>query len=201
MDCSRKTRMRRRTLFLETLEKRELLHAASLVDDSYDARQNADAATLQVLANDVFGDRYAGERLITAVSYGSQGGRIEIADGGQSLRYSPPADYAGVEGFVYFVDGQYSANVTINIVSPLRDDSFTVLPNGQPGVLDVLRNDPFWAGYHGPRKITATSATGLGGRLQITADGRSIRYTPPDHDYGEDTFVYIVDERYPAEVT
>ena len=52
---------------------------------------------------------YEGSRLITSVSFGSEGGRIEIAEGGRSVLYTPPADFFGTETFVYAVDGALTA--------------------------------------------------------------------------------------------
>ena len=83
------------------------------------------------MANDIFEEGYAGERLITSVSYGSEGGPIQIAQGQRALVYSPPADYAGTEQFVYFVDGQLSATVTVSVTAPLAHDAFTLFPDGQ----------------------------------------------------------------------
>ena len=107
----------RRRLSFESLESRLLLDAglASLVNDAFAVKQNSGSQVLDVLANDVFDGSYSGPRQITSVSYGSEGGRIEIADGGHALNYAPPADFSGAETFVYFVDNQFSATVTAKI--------------------------------------------------------------------------------------
>ncbi|MCA9151011.1 MAG: hypothetical protein KDA92_16985, partial [Planctomycetales bacterium] len=145
---------------VESLEDRRLLAVdAILVSDAYSVRQNADPIELSVLANDVFPAGYLGAAEISAVSYGSQGGQIELADDAKSLIYRPPADYAGQEDFNYFVDGQYAASVRVNIESAVRDDRFTVRPDGEPHVLNVLSNDPFWSDYTGARQITAVSVS------------------------------------------
>ncbi len=44
------------------------------------------------------------------------------------------------------------------------------------------------------------SETSLGGVVSIAEDGKSLLYELPDGQFGVDTFVYIVDERYPARV-
>ena len=87
----------RRRLSLETLENRLLLDggAAELADDLFEVHQNGEALLLDVLANDTFPVDYTGDARITSVSYGSQGGRVEIAVGADSISYVPPADFAG----------------------------------------------------------------------------------------------------------
>ncbi|NQU21188.1 MAG: beta-propeller domain-containing protein, partial [Candidatus Nealsonbacteria bacterium] len=193
---------RRRRLLLEPLEHRLLLDvgAAELADDRFEVRQNSDAQIFDVLANDTFLPDYQDERQITSVSYGSEGGRIEIADDGGSIRYAPPADFSGTEGFVYYVDSQFSAGVTVTVLPLLAADEYQFPPDGQTKVLNVLANDPFWPGYDGPGEITSTSSALLWGEVEIAADGKSLTYTPPMDVYGKDAFVYIVDDLYPAEV-
>ncbi|MGD9127922.1 MAG: beta-propeller domain-containing protein, partial [Planctomycetia bacterium] len=175
--------------------------ANGLVGDAFEVHQNDDPQLFDVLANDVFGNDYAGQKRITSVSYGSEGGRVDISDDGLFLQYSPPADFAGSETFVYYVDNTLSATVTVSIDAPLNPDQYEILPTGEGKVLDVLANDPFWANYDGPGKITAVSTTALGNELTIAEDGKSLLYTPASDADGKDSFVYIVDGLYPAEVT
>jgi hypothetical protein len=49
---------------------------------------------------------YAGRRLIISINLGSQGGRLTISPDTHCL-YTPPADFAGTEAFVYAVGRQY----------------------------------------------------------------------------------------------
>lgn len=192
-----------RRLRLEPLEIRQLLDASgpSLVPDTFQVPQNGEARTLEVLANDSFGDDYTGARQITSVSTGNAGGRLEIGSDGQSLRYRPPADFAGPETFAYFVDGVHAAGVTVDVVGLVTDDFYFFRPDGEVRNLDVLKNDPFLADYTGARRITIVSETSLGGELELSADGKSLSYTMPAGAYGKDTFTYIVDDRFPARVT
>ncbi|MEE8450537.1 MAG: beta-propeller domain-containing protein [Thermoguttaceae bacterium] len=198
----RRSCLKQRRLCFEPLEHRMLLDvgAAGAVDDLFEVRQNSEARLLDVLDNDTFAPDYTGARRITSVSYGSEGGRVEMADDGLAISYAPPADFSGAETFVYYVDGRFSATVTVNIDSPLAPDTYAFAPDGEPRILDVLGNDPFWADYDGPRQITAVGEPPLGSELEIAADGKSLRYTPPRDAYGKDAFVYIVDNLYPAEI-
>jgi uncharacterized secreted protein with C-terminal beta-propeller domain len=189
-----------RRLQLEQLECRYAMDA-SLAADFFELKQNGAQTPLDVLANDTFTPDYAGERLITSVSYGSEGGRLDISADRKRVLYTPPADFFGTESFVYAVDGQFTAQVQIDLLSPLRFDTFNVLPSDHERVLDVLANDPFWAGYQGARRITSVSVGSAGGTIRIGDDGQSIVYTPPEEAAGRETFLYVVDDIFSAQVT
>ena len=128
-----------RRLQIEQLECRYALDA-SLAADFFELKQNGPPISLNVLVNDTFSPDYAGERLITSVSYGSEGGRLEIAADRKSVLYTPPADFFGTESFVYAVDGQFPAQVQASLQSPLTFDEFNVLPSDEDRMLDVLAN-------------------------------------------------------------
>ncbi len=184
---------------LESLELRQLLAGdVVLAADSFAARQNGAAIQLNVLANDQFAAEYTGPRLISAVSYGSEGGFIELTDDRRAVRYQPPADFSGSEQFSYFVDGQFFAQVTVNVESPLRADTFTQHATGLWTRLDVLANDPFWTGYAGAKQITSLSVVDGDGEVRITSDGRAVEYRSGLESSGSERFVYIVDGKYPG---
>jgi Beta propeller domain/Bacterial Ig domain len=197
----RKARRDRRQLRLEHLEARYVLNGqAVLANDAFSRHENGPLTQLDVLANDTFEVDYQGQRLITSVSFGSEGGRIDIAADGRRILYKPPADFFGTETFVYAVDGAYTAQVSVTVKAPLAFDHFHVPPDGMEHQLDVLANDPFWHGYTGARQITAVSVGSEGGTIAIAADGKSILYTPPDESLQDETFIYVVDQLYPAQV-
>ena len=199
----------RRALRVESLEARLALDGQGLtvVDDAFSVRQNGPQVEFDVLANDIFTNEYQGAGLITSVSFGSEGGRIEIAPDGGSVLYTPPADFGGFETFDYAIDGAHTGTVSVTVAAALRDDSFSVTPTGETRSLDVLANDPFWDGYDGPRRITSVSVGSAGGVVEIAADGRSINYEAPLPDRDSrvrertETFIYVVDDLYPARVT
>ena len=196
-------RKKKRSMRFEPLEVKRLLAAdgARLVSDSFEVEQNSRDHGFDVLSNDRFDEDYAGAKAITDVSLGSAGGRISIAEDGKSVLYDPPADFSGRETFNYFVDGDHSGRVSVNVVSPLRDDSFSFDPDRMSWELDVLENDPFWEGYEGDGKISLVSASSFGATVEITEDGTAITYTRPEHRYFTDTLTYIVDDKYPATAT
>ena len=191
------------SLALERLEPRLVLDGGlvTLASDVFQVGQNSPSGPLGVLANDVFAGEYAGARQITSISYGSEGGSIEIAADGKRLLYAPPADFFGTESFVYVVDDEFSTQVQVQVRAPLTFDAYTIAPDGIEHALDVLANDPFWDGYAGPRQITSVSVASAGGQIVVAVDGRSILYTPPEGAAGNDEFIYIVDGVYPARVT
>lgn len=187
----------------ETLEPRCMLDGASLliVEDQVSTRQNGPEIELDVLANDIFQPNYVGDKLITAVSYGSQGGFIEISNDANSINYRPPADFHGTEKFTYFVDNQAFASVLIDVESPLQPDEFTIPPDGITRSLDLMENDPFWEDYDGPKQITLVSTTINGSELEIAEDGKSVLYTPSIGEGRFDKFTYIVDGLYSSFVS
>lgn len=199
----RRARRANRRLRIEHLEVRHVLDGSlvALANDAFDVRENGPQVALDVLANDTFDNEYGGPQLITSVSYGSEGGRIDIAADQRGILYTPPADFFGTETFVYAVDGQFTAQVEVSVQAPLAFDTYEIPPDGLVHELAVLANDPFWAGYVGPRQITAVSVGSAGGTIEIAPGGQSVLYTPPEGAFGKETFIYVVDDLYPAQVT
>ncbi|MCA9196305.1 MAG: beta-propeller domain-containing protein [Planctomycetales bacterium] len=193
-------RFRSGAMTAEVLEERQLL-TSMLVEDAFSLLQNSQQISLDLLANDIFEADYQGERKITSVSFGSEGGQIQIAEDGTSVRYLPPPDFAGQESFTYFVDNQLNAAAVIRITSPLKSDEIEINPDGQPHVLDVLGNDVFPADYGGEGKITLVSVTQRDSAVAISADAKSVIYTPSKlADPGRDYFTYVVDNRFSTTV-
>lgn len=202
LHCASVRKLVRKRLQFEQLERRLVLSGdPTLVADSFAVHQNGPRTQLDVLANDIFGNDYIGQKLVTSVSYGSQGGRIQLSPDRHAVLYTPPADYSGAETFVYAVDGKFTAQVQINIEAPLQPDQYSVVPDGIERQLNVMENDPFWSGYLGPRRITSISVGSAGGAFSVAPDGHSIRYTAALNDARQETFVYVVDDVYPAQVS
>lgn len=190
-----------RRLRLEALEQRQLLAAdgLSLIDDSFNTYQNADPAQLDVVTNDAFDADYAGARQITSVTTASLGGRVDILAGGR-LQYTPPADVTGVDVFRYVVDDLQSAEVQINISSPLNELTFQVDHLQTEYQLDLLAEADFPDGYEGAGEITLISETAFSSDLVIAEDGQSVLYRPTTDVAGKDSFTYIVDNLFVGSV-
>ncbi|MCA9185301.1 MAG: hypothetical protein KDA99_06760 [Planctomycetales bacterium] len=175
---------------------------APLTDDYYEILPGPESHVLDVSANDTYWDDYDGLRQITSISHSDLGGEVEIAPDGRSLIYTPPELEFGKDQIIYVVDGRYPARVTIEIPDPLESDRFEMLEDAGPTTLDVLANDPFWVNYEGTRTITRLlPGENNTGTIAISADGRSISYTPAPDFYGAESFRYVVDESYEASVT
>lgn len=113
------------------------------VDDSFNIPQGVGNQPLNVLANDIVSVAEGGLRII-ATSAGSAGGTIQITSGGQSIRYTPAAGFAGTEQFTYTVSdtaGEVSsAEVTVHLQPGAQADdlaSFIVETFANDGVTPI----------------------------------------------------------------
>jgi hypothetical protein len=128
------------------------------------------------------------------------GGSVEIADDALTLRYSPPANFFGVERFTYTISdnngGTAQATVTM-VVGPVNDpptanpDEFNVVKDTTGTVLAVLDNDSI-APDEGETLAIDSVSDDAQGTVTISADGQSILYTPPAGFTGLDSFSYVV---------
>ena len=177
-----------------------------LWSDSFVVDQNSSNSVLTPLNNDFVTWKgvdwsqqlpYTGQRIITAAT--AQGGAVTIAADGKSLIYSPARDFSGTDKIVYTVDGIMQETITVQVIRRVRDDVFHVERGSWHNFLPVLINDLFGADYKGAGLITNITQTEAGGIIAISADGKSIRYTPPAGFKGTDRFTYTVDGRLKAE--
>ncbi|TWU48508.1 Beta propeller domain protein [Rubripirellula tenax] len=193
----RKRNRRSRRPRVEGLEQRQLLAGdLILVDDVFAADQNSGPIQFDVLGNDIVDVDYTGAGKITAVSTASLGGRLQIVADGSRLQYTPPADRAGTETFRYTVDDLLSAEVAVNIVSPLLPFETTIDLSEDEYRLELLLGSQFPDGYSGDRRITLASETALGSELRISDDGQSVVYRTESNRSSKDQFTYIVDDRF-----
>ncbi|MGB7326380.1 MAG: beta-propeller domain-containing protein, partial [Rubripirellula sp.] len=193
----RKQNRRSRRVRVEGLEQRQLLAGdLFLVDDVFAADQNSGAILFDVLGNDVVDSGDDAASKITAVSTASLGGRVQIVADGSRLQYTPPADRAGTETFRYTVDDQLSAEVTVNIVSPLVPFETDIDLSQDEYRLDLLLGARFPDGYSGDRRITLVSEAAQGSELRISDDGQSVVYRTETNRSMKDQFTYIVDDRF-----
>jgi len=182
-----------------------------VVDDSAEAFPDGSTIVINVLANDRFLPGELGPLRITAVGHTSFGGEATISVDGKSIVYHAPAELpAGFapqkdsmeDRFVYVVDDAWVANVRVALPLPVRADTFTdLLQNSAAVTLNLLGNDPFWASYPFERRITSVDRDSLRGTLALQPDGQSVAYQPAADFYGQESFTYVVDDRYEAHVT
>lgn len=151
---------------------------------------------IQVLAND--SDPDGGVLRVTEVTTPSHGA---ATTDGFAITYDPTDDYVGPDGFSYTItDGQggsTSAAVTVSVLDAttamvLADDTLTVVAGGT-GQVDVLANDA--SGGRDPLVVIGASPSAQGGATAVTADARTLTYTPPAGFVGMDYFTYTVADR------
>lgn len=82
----------------------------------------------------------------------------------------------------------------------LIEDTFPVAIDGPDTPLNVLANDVFPVGYAGPRQITSVGIGSGGGFAEISEDGQSLIYSPPQSNQLSETLTYIVDDQFPCQV-
>lgn len=98
------------------------------IDDQFAIAQDSGAQNLDVLAND---DEGSGTIEITSASIGSQGGLVSVATDRQSVTYTPPSGFSGVETFTYSVASAFGTDIAVVTVN--------VEPEGGGGDGDLIR--------------------------------------------------------------
>ncbi len=168
--------------------------APDAIADTATTTQGA-AVTINALANDLDAD---GDALtVTSVSKPQFG---TTNTDGQSITYTPNADFVGVDSFTYFItDGRGgsaagSVTVTVNGVTGLNQqptvaNDSAMTTQGTPVVIDVLGNDSDPDGD--ALTITLASQPSNG---TATVDNEAIVYTPTASFVGTDTFTYKVSD-------
>ncbi|HEY6564992.1 MAG TPA: beta-propeller domain-containing protein, partial [Pirellulaceae bacterium] len=90
-------------------------------NDQYHIPINSAETSLPVLLNDRFGREYAGERQITSVTAGDQGGQARISEDGTRILYRPAPDFQGTETLHYLVDGQFTTEILVRVDTTFED--------------------------------------------------------------------------------
>jgi len=170
-------------------------------DDAFTVAEDSTGTTLNVLANDsTQGD--TGETLtIVSVTPTNHGGTVTIAGNGQSLTYTPAANYFGTELFQYTINdghgGTAQASVVIT-VTPVNDpptatnDALTAVKNSTAVLFDVLANDSSQPDASETLTISAVGTPSAGGTVTIAQTGAKVQYTPATGFSGTETFTYTV---------
>lgn len=136
------------------------------------------------------------EAAIATVSQGSAGGTVSIGSNGNSLFYSPAANFHGLETFTYSLDGATQIAVSVTVL-PVNDaptaagDSYRARENHTLTVaanVGVLSNDD---DQDGDTLSTVLVAGASHGDVELAADG-SFSYVPDDNYQGADSFTYKV---------
>ncbi len=167
------------------------------VNDAFTVVEDAPIASFDVLANDV--PSASGATLtITAVGASSRGSTVEVASGGQAIRYQPAANFFGTETITYTVTdsggGSATATVTFTVTAvndpPPADNITRDVFRGDTNIVVATLAD-YGTNVDGDETLTvAIVGTPTGGGT-FTVDGTSIRYTPPSNTFvGTNTVSY-----------
>lgn len=158
-------------------------------DDEATVSEDGEVA-IAVRANDSGGD---GPVILAEVSAPQHGSATIIND---EVRYAPAADFHGSDSFTYTLrDGNgdtatATATVSVTAVNDTPTavlDTFTMLEDGGPIVLDLLANDTGLG--DGPISFVSLG-TPMNGVLEVA--GTQVRYTPKPNFNGSDVVLYTI---------
>jgi hypothetical protein len=169
----------------------------TVVNDAFTVVEDAPIASFTVLSNDT--PSATGATLtITTVGTSTRGSTVEVASGGQAIRYRPAANFNGTETITYTVtdSGGGTATGTVTFTVTAVNDA----PPAANITRDVFRGDTnkvvatladYGTNVDATETITvAIVGTPTGGGT-FTVDGTSIRYTPPSSTFvGTNTVSY-----------
>ncbi|MCA9213319.1 MAG: tandem-95 repeat protein, partial [Planctomycetales bacterium] len=186
------------TIADETIELKvddlQIVNTLFAQDDTFTVEEDSDAQTFNVLVNDLAGDD-SGDLVITALRKGTD---VDATFTGDSITYTPPADFSGTQTFEYDIeDGLTTSTATVTIhVSPINDppiavdDTLSIIEDAVDATLDVLANDIDVDGDD--LTITTIDVDPTNGTASIAADGKSIVYNPSANYNGDDSLTYTM---------
>ncbi len=150
-------------------------------DDSFAVARASVNNMLPVLANDFVLPGNAASWTITGVSTSAFGGTVSIR--GSAVRYSPPANFTGVDSLTYSVSdglgGQGSAMVFVQVGQlPVLEDLFVALSGSTSNEFDVLLNDVQDLAYGGEYTLESAFGATAGGSLALSPSNTLLYYAP-----------------------
>jgi len=172
----------------------------SASEDRFRIGMGESAVVVDVLANDnTLPSGGSALTIFGPTAVGAATGLLEVVNGGQSLRYTPPGPtFTGVESFNYSVEGggtdAATTTVTFDVVDRTdllsgSDDDYVVVTGSIDNSLNVLANDPSLPDFPVSSSLVSIGTASSGGTASIV--GETISYTPPGSPFiGTDTFTY-----------
>ena len=156
---------------------------------------------INILGNDIDTDGYLDPATVLVTNNPSYGTTILNQTTGE-IRYTPNADYYGIDSFTYTVDDDYGetsneATVTITVESvndaPVAYDDVDFTDEDTLVWVDVLGNDVDVDGTLDPASVDVTGYPSNGTTV-VNLDTGEIGYVPDSDFFGVDSFTYIVDD-------
>ena len=154
---------------------------------------------IDVLANDTDVPNENNILSVESINNQPQNGTAEItADG--TILYTPDANFSGLDSFTYILTdndgGTDEATVTVNVGAvndrPDAVNDTAATDEDTPVDIDVLANDSDPDGdVLTVNNITKQPSKGT---VEITDDGKNIKYTPNPNATGDDEFLYQVSD-------
>ena len=174
-----------------------LLNRLPLATDDSDSTNEDIALNLTLIDNDSDSDN--GQTLtISATTVPANGGSVTIAGDGNSVDFTPAANYVGSDSFDYTLldsaGGTNTATVTLT-VNAVQDapmavnDAVTLNEDSTDNTITILTNDNDVDGD----TLTVTAATSTNGTVTINSDG-SLNYSPNGNFNGTDTITYTISD-------
>ena len=166
---------------------------APVATDDTATTNEDEAVDIDVLSNDTDGD---GDALSVSAVGTATSGTVEINPDG-TLNYTPNADFAGTDSFIYTVsDGTDTATATVEVTvgaapdTPDAVDDTATANEDDTVTIDVLSND---TDGDGDALSVSAVGTATSGTVAINPDG-TLTYTPNADFDGTDSFTYTVSD-------
>ncbi|WP_425617498.1 Ig-like domain-containing protein [Anatilimnocola sp. NA78] len=174
------------------------------VDDTATVSEDSTDNSIDVLANDTSGPDTNETRTVSAVTQGSNGGTITIGPGGNSVRYTPAANFKGTETFTYTVRDNGgltdTATVTVTVTDAndnpvaVNDTATTTEDIATAITINVLANDNTGDETGETLTVSAVGTGSNGGTITRATDNKSILYKPAANFAGTETFTYTISD-------
>lgn len=168
-----------------------VINSAPIARDDAAVTQTDTAVTVAVLANDTDPNGDA----LTVTGY-TNGGHGAVTLVGGNPVYTPATGWYGTDSFTYTVEDPSHASatavvtITVQNANPIAVADTGVAQPGTPAVIEVLAND---TDPNTGQTLHVVSVTRPGkGTAVVSADGKSVTYTPDPGTSGTDTFDYVV---------
>ena len=177
--------------------------APTAVDDAANVPEDSQNFQVDVLANDLITPDANETKKVTAVTQPTSGGTAAVGPGGNTVTFTPTANFLGAATFTYTLSdgngGTDTATVTVTVTetndNPIAvNDTATVAEESSATTINVLANDNTGPDAGETLTVTAVGATSNGGTVTIPTGGANVVYTPAANFQGTETFTYTISD-------